>query len=138
MASREREPISKRVSGFLAGIAHSASGIADKARGGATPIERKIHKLTNSEFVDVPRDIVDDIARSSFSPDDRKIIMDHLAKCFADTDNWRKVYAAMVIVEALVNRGSPEIVRELSEGRHIDVVQKLNFLAVFFSTFKWI
>merc|ERR1712046_410577 len=64
---------------------------------------------------------------------DRKVIMNHLRECLSEGEGskWRRVLGALMIVEHLLEKGSPALISEASEGRHFDLGMRLGFLERF-------
>merc|ERR1719310_950375 len=56
--------------------------------------------------------------------------MKHLQQCIcepAGLKDWHRVYAALVLIEHLMQSGSPLLVAEAAQGRHFDIAQRLSF-----------
>jgi len=70
------------------------------------------------------------IIRASHDKDDRRKIMLHLHACLSNmaSAQWRSVHAALVVMEELVNKGSDDLLHELANGIHFDLVQRCSFL----------
>lgn len=101
--------------------------------GSSNPLQADLKRVTSADVCDSPKEEMEKICRASFMPDDRKTIMLHLQSCFADTSGkqWRRVFGALLLLENLVRKGSPAVVRELADGIHFDIVQRLTFLGHF-------
>lgn len=88
--------------------------------------------------MDIPKELLTPVIEASVNEDDRPEIMNHVRECLAEPkgEHWRRVYGGLVLVEALVNSGSPALIVETAEGRHFDLVQRLSFLEHFDYTDK--
>jgi len=106
----------------------SWSGAAAKK---TLPVDLK--KITHSEVLDIPKDLLTPVIEASANEDDRREIMMHLRECLAEPSGklWRRIHGGLVLTEALVKSGSPALISETAEGRHFDLVQKLSFLEEF-------
>lgn len=101
--------------------------------GGASQLEADLRRITESETIDAPKETLAMIVQASHNQEDRLVIMTHLQTCMAEANGkrWRRVYGALVLVEHLLQRGSPELVAETADGLHFDLVQRLTFLSRF-------
>jgi len=70
---------------------------------------------------------VSSIVQACNAVEDRRIVMRHLGQCFSvsNDNNWRGVYAALCVLGQLLMSGTPELVTEVGDGHHFDVVQRL-------------
>merc|ERR1711971_1062883 len=57
----------------------------------------------------------------------------HLHACLSNmaSAQWRSVHAALVVLEELLNKGSEDLLHELANGIHFDLVQRCTFLEQF-------
>lgn len=97
-------------------------------------LEADLKQVTDSSVIEVPEELFAIVVEASqHGEDDRRKIMTHIRECLAETHHkrWRRVYAAMALIDVLMERGSPELVRETAEGRHFDLVQRLSLLEHF-------
>lgn len=103
-------------------------GFGAKAPGAA--LEAELRKATLQSSIDVPEDAVNAVVLASHNADDRRQIMLHLHGCLAASasSQWRRVYSGLVVLEALLERGSPLIISEVADGVHCDLVQRLSFV----------
>lgn len=101
--------------------------------GGGSSLEADLKRVTESGVIEVPKDLLTVTSQATYSPDDRREIMKHLRECLAEPSpkRWRRVYAALVLVEDLVKNGSQELLTETAEGHHFDLVQRLSLLQHF-------
>jgi len=96
-------------------------------------LKRITTRVGRGNDVDIPADLLASVTQASQNEDDRRDIMRHLRECLAETSgkNWQRLYSAMMLLEALLKSGSPDLMKETAEGRHFDIVQRLSFLEVF-------
>jgi hypothetical protein len=93
-----------------------------------------LKSITNSSTLvvasDIPADALTAVIESSTDESHRQAIMQHLRSCLTESSGkqWRRPYSALLLLEALLKRGSTELVAETAEGRHFDLVQRLSFL----------
>jgi len=92
-----------------------------------------LQRVTHSGVLDVPKELLEPVVEATKNAEDRPEIMKHIQMCLAESSgkNWRRVYGALVLVEALVKDGAEELFAETAEGRHFDLVQRLSFLEHF-------
>lgn len=110
-------------------------------RGAATrqkTLAADLKKVTQSDVIDIPKELLAPIVEASRCEDDRPEIMKHLRECLAEPSGqkWRRVHAGLLLVDALVKNGPPSLFAEVAEGRHFDLTQRLSFLERFESTDK--
>lgn len=96
-------------------------------------LESALRHATHSDKADVSKDDLLAISQSSHHEDDRRLIMRHLSVCLCDTasSKWKRVNAALTVVDNLLRTGSPELVVETASGAHFDLIQRLSFLEKF-------
>merc|ERR1712205_69496 len=91
--------------------------------------------MTNSGFSDIPPELLNVLVEESREEQSRKIIMTHLRQCLTDVSrkpkDWKRAYAAMLMLDELMQKGSSALVAETAVGRQFDLVQKLSFLEQF-------
>lgn len=111
--------------------------VTGAANRNANTIEGDLKRVSESGVIDIPKELLTVIVDASFDPDNRRTIMQHLRECLAEQSSkrWRRIYAGLVIIEDLLQRGSPALVFETAEGHHFDLVQRLSFLENFERTF---
>lgn len=116
-----------RVRGFV-----SAAATATKdAIGKGTPLDVALRSATQSGvLIDENEESLGFIVRASNDTDDRRKIMLHLHACLSNMSStqWRSVHAALVVMEELLNKGSEDLMHELANGIHFDLVQRCSFL----------
>lgn len=97
-----------------------------------------LKRITHSGVLDIPKELLTPVVDAAANEEDRPEIMKHLRECLAETSgkNWRRIYGALVLIEALVKNGSEQLMVETAEGRHFDLVQRLSFLEHFENTDK--
>mmetsp|Transcript_10483 Transcript_10483/g.28710 ORF Transcript_10483/g.28710 Transcript_10483/m.28710 type:complete len:340 (-) Transcript_10483:41-1060(-) len=103
-------------------------------RGGASPLEADLRRITEAESIDTPdKDVLRSIVTSTHDPDDRRDILRHLQECLAESSGrrWRRVHGGLVLLEELIKNGAPALITEISEGMHFDPVQRLTFIERF-------
>lgn len=107
-------------------------------RGAAKTLPADLKRVTHSGVLDIPKELLTPIIEASRNEEDRPEIMKHLRECLAEPSGkqWRRIYGALVLVDALVKNGAPALLIETSEGRHFDLVQRLSFLEHFDNTDK--
>lgn len=92
-----------------------------------------LKRVTESGIVEIPKELLDLVVEASLGEDDRREIMQHLRECLAEPSSrrWRRVHAALVLVEELAKRGPRELLIETAQGHHFDLVQRLSLLEHF-------
>eukprot|EP00933_Yihiella_yeosuensis_P020780 TRINITY_DN1659_c0_g2_i1.p1 TRINITY_DN1659_c0_g2~~TRINITY_DN1659_c0_g2_i1.p1 ORF type:complete len:272 (-),score=56.14 TRINITY_DN1659_c0_g2_i1:256-1071(-) len=93
-----------------------------------------LKRATESNVIEVPPALLGSILEASQKGEDqRRVIMQHLRECLAEPSGkrWRRIYAALLLLEDLVGNGSPDLMIEAAEGRHFDIAQRLSLLQVF-------
>jgi len=121
----------------MASISSAWSRMTGRGGAGKT-LPADLKRITQSGVLDIPKELLTPVIEASSNEEDRPEIMKHVRECLAEPSgkNWRRIYAALVLVEALVNDGSPTLIVETAEGRHFDLVQRLSFLEHFDNTDK--
>jgi len=96
-------------------------------------LEAELKRATYHSTIEVPQDAMLAIMQASQNCEDRREIMQHLHGCLASSSSslWRRVYLALLVLEELLHKGSPEVVIETGNGMHFDLMQRLNFLEAF-------
>lgn len=114
----------------MSGISGAWSRVTGR---GKKTLPADLKRITHSEVLDIPKDLLTPVVQASNNDEDRPEIMKHLRECLAEPSgkHWRRVYGGLVLVEALVKNGSPALITETAEGRHFDLVQRLSFLEQF-------
>jgi hypothetical protein len=114
------------------------SNFVRSVKGGGTSLKNSLACITDSGFVDFPMQCREQlftvVTRESQEKHGRKVIMNHVSMCFADVAKqkaWKRIKAAMILVEELLANGSPALFAEISMGLHFDLVQKLSLLEHF-------
>jgi len=122
----------------MAGISAAWSRVTGRGAAGKKTLPADLKRITHSEVLDIPKELLTPVIEASVNEEDRPEIMNHLRECLCEPagKNWRRVYAGLVLAEALVKNGSPDLLSETAEGRHFDLVQRLSFLEHFDNTDK--
>lgn len=69
------------------------------------------------------------VAEASHDEDDRRNIMRVLCDCLSESSmHGHCVFDGLLLLEALLRSGSPELMTETAEGLHFDIVQRLLLL----------
>jgi hypothetical protein len=116
----------------MASVAAAWSRVTGRG-GSKSPLEGNLRKITHSEVLDIPKELFIPIVEASNNEEDRRELMTHIRECLAEPTgkHWRRINGGLMIVEALLKRGSPTLITETAEGRHFDLVQRLSFLEHF-------
>lgn len=117
---------------WFSGMRGSAGGAAGK-KSVLPDLKRITARVGRGNDVEIPADLLASVTQATQNEDDRRDIMQHLRECLAETSgkNWQRVYSGMMLLEALLKSGSPDLMKETAEGRHFDIVQQLSFLEVY-------
>jgi hypothetical protein len=99
-------------------------------RGQSSPLEVELKRATQAASIVVPPDAIEAVVKATKDAESRRVIMRHLSGCLGQTASaqWRQVYLAMLVLEELMKDGSPELVTEVANGVHFDLVQRTSFL----------
>lgn len=100
---------------------------------GAKTLPAELKRITHSEVLDIPKDLLAPIIEASKKAEDRPEIMKHIRECLAEPSGkqWKRIYGGLVLVDALVKDGPPALIAETAEGRYFDLAQRLAFLESF-------
>jgi len=117
----------------MAAVAAAWSRVTGRGAAGKKTLAADLKKITHSEVLDIPKEVLAPVVEASKNEDDRPEIMKHLRECLAEPTgkHWRRIYGGLVLTEALIANGSPVLMQETAEGRHFDLVQRLSFLENF-------
>ena len=92
---------------------------------------KNLTSFTNSDLAQSKsleyRATLESFCRSSFDLDDREKMLLFVGENM-NSDNWRKVYNSIIIIEGIFTKGSKTVVAECHAGRHFDVLQRLSIL----------
>jgi len=105
--------------------------------GPGSTLQADLKRVTESAVIEVPQELLAIIVEASQQgEEERRTIMGHLRECLSESTvkRWKRIHAALILIEALLQRGAPEIVYETAEGRHFDLVQRLSLLEHFENT----
>lgn len=109
------------------------SRLSGRGAAGSKTLPADLKRVTHSGVIDIPKEVLTPVIEASRNEEDRPEIMQHLRQCLAEPagKQWRRIFGALVLAEALVKSGSPALLSETAEGRHFDLVQRLSFLEHF-------
>lgn len=102
--------------------------------GTASTLQADLRRVTESSVIEVPQELLGIIVEASqHGEEERRTIMGHLRECLSESTvrRWKRIHAALILIEALLKHGSPELVYETAEGKHFDLVQRLSLLEHF-------
>lgn len=105
-----------------------ASSLIRRRTASENSVEDVLARITDAGLISIPEDLMVVILEASHEEHYRKIIMNHLHRCLTDVvkpNAWKRLHAAMNLIEALMTQGSPTLLAESAAGLHFDVVQKL-------------
>jgi hypothetical protein len=73
------------------------------------------------------------LVEASRSIEGRRELMRYLHECLRNpaSKQWRRLYAAIVVLEELLRRGHPDLAQELSSGYHFDLAQRCCLLQAY-------
>lgn len=96
-----------------------------------SPLESALANATDATSIVVPDDVLREISDAAKVVENRRTIMQHLARCLNETrgSQWRRVYLAIIILQDLIS--NRELVDEITEGVHFDLGQRMTFLERF-------
>lgn len=99
-------------------------------QGSSDGVQAQLKRVTESNILEVPEDLLAPILEAARGEDERREVMRHLQNCLAEpcTRKWRRIHAGIVLAESLVLKGPPELLYETSQGYHFDLVQRLSLL----------
>lgn len=109
------------------------SGFVDYCKTERT-LEKNLARITDSGLVDFPEEIFKVVIQESHGQYGRQVIMTHICRCLTDVakpKEWKRLHAAMILIEELMMKGSRVLLAETSAGLHFDILQKLSFLERF-------
>jgi hypothetical protein len=114
---------------------HYACTLVGGFKIGGTSLQEDLALITDSGFLSTfPEELFTGVIEESREEHGRKVIMTHVHQCLRDVAKpraWKRLHAAMSLIEELLTRGSPALLAETAVGLHFDVVQKLSFLEHF-------
>lgn len=112
----------------VSGFGKYTSRLVRRRKANGNSVEDVLARITDSGFLTIPEELIVIVIEASHEEPCRKIIMNHLHQCLTDVFKpkaWKRVHAAMVLIEELMAQGSPALLAESAAGLHFDVVQKL-------------
>jgi len=111
--------------------------------GGDEPLNVHLKRITDSAYtrstlggVDIDGEQVAPVIAESHDEECRREIMRYLRECLSESNSrrWQRIYGGLALAEKLMQHGSPELLTEVAQGRHFDLVQKVSFLENFDAT----
>jgi len=115
-------------------FANYASTFVCRLKTGGASLSDDLALITDAGLLDIPQERFTVVLEESREESGRRDIMTHVHQCLRDVakpKSWRRLHAAMIVVEQLLTNGSPALIAEMAVGRHFDVVQKLSFVERF-------
>jgi len=109
-------------------------GIFRAKRGDKTSaLEESLKKATTSRSLQISEASLSTLVEASRSIEGRRELMRYLHECLRNpaSRRWRRLYAAIVVLEELLRRGHPDLVRELAGGFHFDLAQRCCLLQAY-------
>lgn len=108
--------------------------------GGDEPLNVHLKRITESAYTRktlggaaVAGQVVAPVIAESHDEQSRFEIMKYLRECLSEASGkrWQRIYGGLALTESLMRHGSPELISEVSQGRHFDLVQKVSLLEKF-------
>lgn len=101
--------------------------------GGEKPLKVCLRRITESEKINIPPELLAPVVEASHDADSRRDIMRHLRECLSEPTgkHWHRIHGGLALVEKLMEQGSPALVIETAHGHHFDLIQKVSFLEQF-------
>lgn len=108
--------------------------------GGEQPFKVYLRRITDSKAVEITPEMLTPIVEASHDADYRRDIMKYMRECLSEPSGkrWHRIYAGMLLVEKLLDKGSHYLVVELAHGFHFDLIQKVSLLEHFDSVARGI
>merc|ERR1712176_709594 len=96
-----------------------------RARGDSNNLVTDLKRVTDSGVIDIPKELLQSVHETMHTEEDRQAVMQHLRECLCETSNkrWQRVHAGLVLADDLTKNGAPELLSEIADGRHFDLVQ---------------
>mmetsp|Transcript_33337 Transcript_33337/g.91969 ORF Transcript_33337/g.91969 Transcript_33337/m.91969 type:complete len:536 (-) Transcript_33337:179-1786(-) len=109
------------------------SRVACGRNGGDELLKVHLRRITESGLNDVPQADLAQVIDASYDAECRQEIMSHLRECLSEPigKRWQRIYGGLVLVDKLVQGGSPALLIEVAVGFHFDLIQKVSFLEQF-------
>mmetsp|Transcript_47910 Transcript_47910/g.111768 ORF Transcript_47910/g.111768 Transcript_47910/m.111768 type:complete len:405 (+) Transcript_47910:87-1301(+) len=100
------------------------------SKGGDEPLKVHLRRVTDTGVANFPDEFLTPIIEASYDSDCRREIMNHLRECLSERSGKRclRIYAGLVLIDKLMERGSPALVIETAHGYHFDLIQKISLL----------
>jgi hypothetical protein len=109
------------------------------------PLTANLKRITESAYtrktlggVAIEGSLIAPVVAESHDEGCRREIMNHLRECLSESSGkrWQRIYGGMALTESLMQHGSAELLGEVAQGRHFDLVQKVSLLEKFNSATK--
>lgn len=99
----------------------------------ASKLGKAMRTVTQARTIDVDKELLRTIVEACGDAESRQDLMRHLQQCMAEVaaKDWRRICGALHIIEAVLKDGASELVAEMAEGLHFDVVWRLTLLSRF-------
>lgn len=104
------------------------------------PLTANLKRITESAYtrktlggVAIEGSLIAPVVAESHDEGCRREIMNHLRECLSEPSGkkWQRIYGGMALTESLMQHGSAELLGEVAQGRHFDLVQKVSLLEKF-------
>lgn len=115
-------------------FAQYASNFSRRLKTGGSSLEDDLARITDSSLIIIPEKLFTTVIEETREEHGRKVIMTHLRQRLTDVTKpkaWKRLHAAMVLMEGLMTNASPALLAEIAVGLHFDVVQKLSIVERF-------
>lgn len=108
--------------------------------GGDEPLNVHLKRITESAYTRktlggaaVAGQVIAPVIAESHDEQCRLEIMKYLRECLSEASGkrWQRIYGGLALTESLMRHGSHELISEVSQGRHFDLVQKVSLLEKF-------
>mmetsp|Transcript_32208 Transcript_32208/g.75631 ORF Transcript_32208/g.75631 Transcript_32208/m.75631 type:complete len:419 (-) Transcript_32208:221-1477(-) len=100
------------------------------SKGGDEPLKVHLRRITETGVANFPDELLTPVIEASHDSDCRREIMNHLRECLSERSGKRclRIFAGLVLIEKLVEQGSPALIIETAQGYHFDLIQKISLL----------
>jgi len=104
-----------------------------KRRGKSSELEESLKRATTSRSLQISESSLSALVEASRGIEGRRELMRYLHECLRNpaSRRWRRLYAAIVVLEELLRRGHPDLVQELASGYHFDLAQRCCLLQAY-------
>jgi len=99
----------------------------------SSELDESLKRATSSRSLQISEASLSALVEASRSIDGRRQLMRYLHECLRNpaSKRWRRLYAAIVVLEELLRRGHPDLVQELASGYHFDLAQRCCLLQAY-------